>query len=288
MTEFWTQAPVAMAGLPQPGRTVVMGVINVTPDSFSDGGMFFDPDTAIQHGRQMIADGADIIDVGGESTRPGSERVSQQIERERVLPVVEALAGGDAVVSIDTMRAAVARDAVGAGAGLVNDVSGGQADPDMFVAVADMAVPYVLMHWRGHGKNMDRLARYTDVVGEVSAELTRQVEQAQAAGIAEERLILDPGLGFAKTGEHNWELLQHLDALTPLGRPLLLGASRKRFLGSLLAGTPQAPRPAAERDHASAALTWWAAQQGVWGVRVHAVRPSVDGLTVLQRLQRPG
>lgn len=288
MTEFWTETPAAVPGLPQPGRTAVMGVINVTPDSFSDGGTFFDPTTAIRHGRQMIADGADIIDVGGESTRPGSDRVGQEIERERVLPVITALVGHGAVISIDTMRAVVARDAVAAGAGLVNDVSGGQADPDMFAAAADLAVPYVLMHWRGHGKHMDRLARYTDVVAEVGAELSRQVDQATAAGVAEERLILDPGLGFAKTGEHNWQLLHHLDALSRLGRPLLLGASRKRFLGSLLAGPQQEPRPATERDHASAALTWWAAQQGVWGVRVHAVRPSVDGLAVLQRLQGSG
>ncbi len=283
MTEL--SAPVAVPGLPQPGRTTVMGVVNVTPDSFSDGGQFLNTDAAIQHGRQLVADGADIVDVGGESTRPGSDRVSEQTETERVLPVVSALARHGAVVSIDTMRTPVAGQAVAAGASMVNDVSGGRADPDMFAGVADLGVPYVLMHWRGHGKNMDKLASYTDVAGEVTAELGEQVDQALAAGVAEQQLILDPGFGFAKTGEHNWELLRNLDRLTALGRPLLLGASRKRFLGRLIGGSKQSRTQPRERDDATAALTWWAAQRGIWGVRVHAVRPSIDGLAVLRRLQ---
>jgi dihydropteroate synthase len=261
-----------------------MGVVNVTPDSFSDGGQFLNTDAAIQHGLRLAADGADILDVGGESTRPGSDRVPQHVETERVLPVVSALARQGAVVSIDTMRASVARQAVGAGASMVNDVSGGRADPAMFAEIADLGVPYVLMHWRGHGRDMDKLASYADVTREVSAELGAQVDHALAAGVPEQQLILDPGFGFAKTGEHNWELLQHLDRLTAFGRPLLLGASRKRFLGTLL-GSRQTPRAPRERDDATAALTWWAAQRGVWGVRVHAVRPSVDGLAVLRRLQ---
>lgn len=263
-----------------------MGILNVTPDSFSDGGMWSDPDTAIRHGAEMVADGADIIDVGGESTRPGSYRATEQVELDRALPVVSTLAQQGAVISIDTMRAAVARRAVAAGASMINDVSGGQADPAMFDTVAELGVPYVLMHWRGHGNEMDRLARYSDVVGEVVAELSGQVESALAAGVDQQQLICDPGFGFAKTGEHNWELLQHLDSLSALGPPLLLGHSRKRFLGSLLGGPSQETRPPAERDSASAALTWWAGQRGVWGVRVHAVRPSRDGLAVLQRLGR--
>lgn len=265
-----------------------MGVINVTPDSFSDGGLAFDPDAAIRQGRQMLADGADIVDIGGESTRPGSDRVSQPVELDRVLPVVRTLAAQGAVISIDTMRAAVAREAVAAGASLVNDVSGGRADAAMFPAVADLGVPYVLMHWRGHGKHMDSLASYTDVAAEVAAELSVQIDAALARGVAENQLIVDPGLGFAKTGEHNWQLLQHLDRVTALGRPLLLGGSRKRFLGSVLTGGNATPPPPQERDNASAALTWWAAHRGLWGARVHAVRPSLDGLAVLQRLQRSG
>lgn len=289
VTGMLSETGAAVPGLPQPGRTTVMGVVNVTPDSFSDGGLWSDPGNAVQHAQDMIHAGADIIDIGGESTRPGSDRVSQPTELERVLPVISTLAESGAVISVDTMRADVARQAVAAGARMVNDVSGGQADPDMLATVAELGVGYVLMHWRGHGKDMERLATYEDVVGEVVVEMERQLDEAMAAGVRSEQVILDPGFGFAKTGEHNWTLLRHLDRLAALGRPLLLGVSRKRFLGTLLGGSARTPRPARERDTASAALTWWAAQHGIWGVRVHAVRPSLDGLAVLQRLQsEPG
>lgn len=267
-----------------------MGVVNVTPDSFSDGGDYFDHDSAVRHGRELITEGADIVDVGGESTRPGALRVSQDEELRRVIPVVRALAGhedvraGRVAISVDTMRATVARQAVGAGATMINDVSGGKADPAMIPTAAELAVPYVLMHWRGHSADMQSRASYTDLIAEVMQELRGQAAEAMAAGITADRLIIDPGLGFAKTGEHNWELLQHLDDLTRLGHPLLLGVSRKRFLGNLLAAPDGTPRPPRERDDASAALSGWAAMHDIWGVRVHTVRPSRDTLAVLSRL----
>jgi dihydropteroate synthase len=271
-------------GLPQPGRTVVMGVVNVTPDSFSDGGEWFDSGAALRQGFTLLAEGADIIDVGGESTRPGAERPSVAEERRRVLPVVQALAAAGGVVSIDTMRAEVAADAIEAGARLVNDVSGGRADPEILTVVADHGVPYVCMHWRGHAADMQSRAAYADVVDDVIAELRVQLGRAEAAGVAPDQLVIDPGFGFAKTGEHNWELLQRLDELAGLGRPLLLGLSRKAFLGTLLAHPDGTPRPAKERDDATTALTTWAALRGVWGVRVHSVRASRDAIAVVQRL----
>ncbi len=260
-------------------------MVNVTPDSFSDGGRWFEPDEAIAHGRALVDEGADIVDVGGESTRPGAERPPVAEELRRVLPVIRALAPV-ACVSVDTMRAEVAAAALAAGASMVNDVSGGQADPDMLPLVAEAEVPYVLMHWRGHSTTMQSRALYADVAGEVVAELSAQVAQAEQAGIRPDRLILDPGLGFAKTGEHNWELLQRLDELDRLGRPLLLGVSRKTFLGTLLADRTGAPRPAQERDDATTVLTYVLAGHPVWGVRVHAVRPSRDAIAVAQRLGR--
>jgi dihydropteroate synthase len=284
-----TEVPV-VDGLPQPGRTAVMGVVNVTPDSFSDGGQWFDTDAAVRHGLDLIAEGADIVDVGGESTRPGAVRVDEAEELRRTIPVITELAGhervraGTVAISVDTMRSSVARQAVAAGAGLINDVSGGRADPAMINTAAELAVPYLLMHWRGHSSDMQALARYTDVAVEVRDELSRQVETAVAAGIRPDRLVLDPGLGFSKTGEHNWELLRRLDVLMELRLPLLLAASRKRFLGTLLAGPDGGPRPADERDDATAALTGWAGTRGLWGVRVHRVRPSRDTLAVLDRL----
>ncbi|MFP5283237.1 MAG: dihydropteroate synthase [Actinomycetes bacterium] len=275
-----------VAGLPQPGRTLVMGVVNVTPDSFSDGGQWFDPADAIDHGRALLAEGADLLDVGGESTRPGAERPSRVEELRRVLPVIEALAGAGAVVSIDTMRAEVASRAIEAGARMVNDVSGGRADPAMLPLVAESGLPYVCMHWRGHATDMQSRATYDDVVAAVVGELRGQVEAVLAAGVAGDRLVLDPGFGFAKTGEHNWQLLQRLDELDALGLPLLAGVSRKAFLGTLLAAPDGSPRPARERDAASAALTTLLASRGVWGVRVHAVRPSADAVAVVSRLLR--
>ena len=263
-----------------------MGVVNVTPDSFSDGGEWFDSGAALRHGYALLTEGADIIDIGGESTRPGAERPSVAEERRRVLPVVQALADAGAVVSIDTMRAEVAADAIQVGARVVNDVSGGRSDPEILAVVAQHGIPYVCMHWRGHAADMQSRATYADVVGEVIAELGEQLHRAEAAGVASDQLVVDPGFGFAKTGEHNWELLQRLAELDGLGRPLLLGLSRKAFLGTLLASPDGLPRPAKERDDATTALTTWAALHGVWGVRVHSVRASRDAIAVARRLAR--
>jgi len=263
----------------------VVGVVNVTPDSFSDGGQWLEPDAAIAHGRDLISQGADVVDVGGESTRPGAERPPVDEELRRVLPVVRALAPMT-YVSVDTMRAEVAAAALAAGARMVNDVSGGEADPAMLRLIADADVPYVVMHWRGHSTSMQSRAVYTDVVTEVVTELAGQLARAERAGITPERLIVDPGLGFAKTGEHNWELLQRLDELDRLQRPLLIGVSRKRFLGTLLADDAGQPRPARERDDATTALTFALASHPVWGVRVHSVRPSRDAIAVARRLGR--
>jgi dihydropteroate synthase len=275
---------LAVPGLPQPGRTVVIGVINVTPDSFSDGGEWFDPKAAIAHGRDLLDQGADIVEVGGESTRPGAGRTPVAEELRRVLPVVRALAG-TACVSIDTMRAEVAAAAIDAGARLVNDVSGGRADPAMLRLVAEAALPYICMHWRGHSEDMQSRAVYADVAAEVVAELTDQLGAAERAGIAPDRLIIDPGFGFAKTSEHNWQLLRRLSELEALGRPLLAGVSRKGFLGTLLAGPDGTPRPAKERDDATTALSFALASRPVWGVRVHAVRASRDAIAVADQLR---
>lgn len=269
----------SLQGLLEPGRCQVMGVLNVTPDSFSDGGAFLDPDDAVRHGRSLLAAGADLVDVGGESTRPGARRVGAREELARVEPVVAALAADGAVVSIDTMRAEVARAAIEAGARMVNDVSGGLADPAMVALVAGTGVPYVLMHWRGHSAGMDQRATYQDVVAEVTAELAERIEAVTGAGVTRDQLIVDPGLGFAKTAEHNWSLLGGLDRLLGLGRPLLLGASRKSFLGTLL-GTLGQPRPTAGRDSATHAITALAAHCGAWGVRVHDVAGSADAVRV--------
>jgi dihydropteroate synthase len=251
--------------------------VNVTPDSFSDGGDHDDTAGAVAHGRQLLAEGADLLDVGGESTRPGARRVSADEELDRVVPVVAALVADGAEVSVDTTRAVVAAAALSAGARLVNDVSGGLADPDMLPFVAGAGVPYVAMHWRGHSTDMQSRAVYGDVVAEVSAELAGRRDAALLAGVR--HLVLDPGLGFAKDADHNWALLRRLDALDALGQPLLVGASRKAFLGELLGG-----RPAKDRDAASAAVTVLAAQAGAWAVRVHAVRASADAVRVVARL----
>ncbi|WP_432558669.1 dihydropteroate synthase [Granulicoccus sp. GXG6511] len=266
-----------------PGPTKVMGIINVTPDSFSDGGDWFDHDLAISHGRDLLAQGAHLIDIGGESTRPGIIRTDSAEELRRILPVVEALAAEGAILSIDTMRAEVAVACVQAGAALINDVSGGLADPAMLPAVAELGVPFVAMHWRAHSTQMQDLAHYENVVIDVRDELAARAEAALVAGIAPERLILDPGIGFAKTGAHNWALLEHLDVLAELGFPLLLGVSRKRFLGDLLAAEGR-PRPPKERDDASAAITTILALQGIWAVRTHSVRQHLDAIAVATRL----
>ncbi len=279
-------APDPPGGLPHPGRTVVMGVVNVTPDSFSDGGEWLDPEAAIAHGLDLLDEGADIIDVGGESTRPGAERPPVAEELRRVVPVVRALAGRGAYVSVDTMRAEVAAAALVAGARMVNDVSGGRADPDLLPLVAAAGCGYVCMHWRGHSADMQSRATYEDVVGEVIAELGEQLAQVLGAGVEPEQVVLDPGFGYAKTGEHNWQLLQQLSELDRLGHPLLVGISRKAFLGALLAGPEGETRPAKGRDDATTALTTVLAQHQVWGVRVHAVRASRDAIAVVQRLRR--
>lgn len=291
----------AVTGQHPAARPLVMGVVNVTPDSFSDGGLWASTDAAIAHALDLVAQGADVIDVGGESTRPGAARVEVDTEQARVLPVVAALGDAGVRVSVDTTRAAVAAEAVAAGATIVNDVSGGLADPEMAAMVADAGVPWILMHWRGHSDVMDQLSTYGDVVADVRAELSHQVELALAAGIDERSLIVDPGLGFAKTAEHNWELLRRLPELVELGLPVLIGASRKRFLGSLLATGESdqlelgiqrppfdpggEPRPAAEREYATAAISQLAAAQGVWGVRVHEPGPSADVLAVVGALR---
>ncbi|GAA0510542.1 dihydropteroate synthase [Saccharopolyspora thermophila] len=266
--------------LPNPGRCAVMGVLNVTPDSFSDGGRYLDRAAAVAHGVEMHRLGADIIDVGGESTRPGSERVDAATEIERVLPVVEELVAEGVPVSVDTTRAKVAAATAEAGATVINDVSGGLADPDMVHVAAETGLPWVLMHWRGHSKDMDRLARYRDVVAEVRDELLRQVDVALRSGVSEEAIVLDPGLGFAKTGAHDWQLLQRLDVFVDLGFPVLVGASRKRFLGRLLADADGTPRPPSGREAATAAVSVLAADRGAWGVRVHDVQQSLDAVAV--------
>jgi dihydropteroate synthase len=267
---------------------VVMGVVNVTPDSFSDGGLYADAAAAIAHGRRLLADGADILDVGGESTRPGATRPLVEEELDRVVPVITALAEGGATVSVDTMRHEVAAAAIEAGATIVNDVSGGLADPEILRVAAGAGATYVAMHWRAHADHMNDFATYDGPGGVVRAvrdELAARVEAALAAGIAPERLVLDPGLGFAKRSMHNWRLLAALDELEALGHRLLVGASRKSFLGALLAGPDGVPRPVDERDDASAALCVLLAQAGVWGLRVHDVRSTSDALRVLQALE---
>ncbi|MEX5635982.1 dihydropteroate synthase [Parafrankia sp. FMc2] len=259
--------------------TKIMGVVNVTPDSFSDGGAYPDPADAVRAGQLMIDQGADIVDVGGESTRPGAPRVFASEELRRVLPVVAKLASSGVPISIDTSRASVAAAAVDSGALLVNDVSCG-TNADLLRIVAERGVHYVLMHSRGSSADMGALAVYDDVVAEVVSELSARLEVVLAAGVPEDKVIIDPGIGFAKTAAHNWTLLANLDALAALGRPLLVGTSRKSFLGSVLSGPGEPPRPPDDRDAATQATTVLLASAGVWAVRVHAVRPAVDAVRV--------
>ncbi|MER7149553.1 dihydropteroate synthase [Streptomyces lydicus] len=275
-----------VAGLPDWDRCAVMGVVNVTPDSFSDGGEWFDTELAVKHGLDLVAQGADLVDVGGESTRPGAARVDEAEELRRVVPVVRELAAAGVVVSVDTMRASVAEQAVEAGAQLVNDVSGGAADPAMVPVVAAHHVPFVVMHWRGQSIDMNNRAVYGDVVAEVVDELGRSVERAVAGGIDPDRIVIDPGLGFAKAAEHDLALVAHLSRLRALGRPLLVAASRKRFLGRVLAGGAEAaPPPARERDAATAAVSAIVAREGAWAVRVHEVRASADAVRVARAVE---
>jgi len=272
-----------ITGLPMLPRPLVMGVVNVTPDSFSDGGRFETTDSAISHGLLLHRQGADVLDIGGESTRPGATRPLVAEELDRVVPVIRALAADGVAVSVDTMRHEVAEAALQAGAVLVNDVSGGLADPLVLAVVAEHGAAYVAMHWRAHSEVMQQLASYDDVLVEVRDELSQRLDAARAAGVPEDRLVIDPGLGFAKTAEHNWELLRRLPELETLGVPILVGSSRKSFLGSLLAGSDGSPRPVLDREDANVALTTIAATQGVWGVRVHEVRASLDAIKVVSR-----
>ncbi|MDR3106980.1 MAG: dihydropteroate synthase [Bifidobacteriaceae bacterium] len=275
------------AGLAELERTAVMGICNLTPDSFSDGGRWLEPAAALAHCQRMLAEGADLIDLGGESTRPGAARISLDEELRRVVPMVGELAGRGVAVSVDTMRAAVAAAAAAAGAAVINDVSGGLADPEMFRVMAEADLPVVLTHWRGHSDQMDRLDAYGDVVAEVEAELAGRVEAALAAGIAPGRIVLDPGFGFAKTGDSNWPLLARLDRLEELGFPLLIGASRKRFLNAVRGPDPRlAARGPAGRDAATAAVTALSAAAGVWCVRVHAVAANAAAVRVAAQAAR--
>ena len=271
------------ADRPGDGHTRVMGIVNVTPDSFSDGGLYLHADAAIAHGVELVRQGAELHDIGGESTRPGATRVSEDEELSRVIPVVGGLAADprtrDIPLSVDTMRASVARASVEAGAAIINDVSGGLADDAMFATVAGLDVDYICQHWRGFGQEMNQRARYHDVVTEVRDELAARLALAEQAGISHDHLIADPGLGFAKMGEQDWQLLRHLDVFVALGHRVLVGASRKRFLGVLLNG-----REARDRDAATAAVSAWCAQRGVWGVRTHEVLSQADAIAVTEHL----
>ncbi|WP_100448243.1 dihydropteroate synthase [Glycomyces xiaoerkulensis] len=257
-----------------------MGILNVTPDSFSDGGRYLDFADAVGHGEQMAAEGADMIDVGGESTRPGADRVDAATEASRVVDVVSALAERGLTVSIDTTRAAVASAAIEAGASVVNDVSGGLADPDMAGVVADAGVRWILMHWRGHSRDMQRLAQYENVVADVKAELEDRVEAALESGVDASRLVIDPGLGFAKSPEHNWRLSARLHEFVALGYPVLFASSRKSYLGRLLADESGKLRPVGQREAATLATSVLAFEAGAWGVRVHDVAGTADARAV--------
>lgn len=263
-------------------RTHIFGILNVTPDSFSDGGNFLDPEQAILQAKKLKNEGADVIDVGGESTRPGAVRISAQEELKRVLPVIAALSSENYLVSIDTTRAEVAEAAVIAGAKIVNDVSGGRSDPLMFKKVSDLNVAYILMHWRAQSKQMDDLAIYKDVINEVSAEINSQIALALAAGIKKENLAIDPGLGFAKNPQHNWDILNNIDKIKNIGFPVLVGHSRKRFISEL---TPNHKDDMEYKDSVTAAITYQLALNGIWAVRVHQAKPNLAAISTANRLK---
>jgi dihydropteroate synthase len=248
---------------------LVMGILNVTPDSFADGGRHNNFEAAVARGLEMIAEGVDIIDIGGESTRPGADRVSEEEEIARTIPVIAELAKHGTAISIDTMRASTAHAAVKAGASIINDVSGGLADPEMLQTVAELKVPYIAMHWRGQSKDMNSKAIYADVVSDVITELNERIEAALAAGIQKDKLIIDPGLGFAKDAEHNWAIIESIDRFVAMGYPVLVGGSRKRFLGG------ESPD---EREQATVQLTKRLGSTGIWAVRVHSVKPHKEVL----------
>ena len=246
-----------------------MGILNVTPDSFADGGRFNSLVSAVKHAREMMSEAVDIIDIGGESTRPGADRVSEEEEISRVIPVITELAKDGVRMSIDTMRASTARAAIQAGAQIINDVSGGLADPEMLTTAAELKTPFIAMHWRGQSKDMNSMANYGDVVKDVIFELQERISAALDAGITKDNLIIDPGIGFAKTTDHNWEIIDRIHEFVALGYPVLIAASRKRFLGAL---TPD------ERESASVELTRRLSTSGIWAVRVHSVKPHKDVL----------
>ncbi|TFC60261.1 dihydropteroate synthase [Cryobacterium sp. TMB1-7] len=260
--------------------TLVMGVLNVTPDSFSDGGRWASTDAAVRHAVDLHSSGADLIDVGGESTRPGADRVSPQVEQDRVLPVITELRRLGIMTSVDTLNSETADRAADAGVDIINDVSGGLADPGMAAVVARTGLTYIAMHWRGHARTMDTLAEYDDVVATVVAELTARVAVLEAAGVARSQIVVDPGLGFSKDAEQNWRVFARLDAFAPLGLPVMVGASRKRFLAGVL------PEDATilDRDLPTAVLSVLAAQAGAWAVRVHDVAGTRAALNVLARV----
>ena len=263
-------------------RTLVMGILNVTPDSFADGGRHFTIDDALKRAKEMIDEGVDIIDIGGESTKPGADRVSEAEEANRVIPVLEQVIPLGTEVSIDTTRSSIAEKAIKLGVKYVNDVSGGLADKEMYKLIAKHPeVQYVIMHWRGHSKTMQELATYKDVVKEVKEELEERVNSAIEAGVDPDQIIIDPGIGFSKSPEHNWELLKNLDRLSLLGYPILIGASRKRFLGELTGGSNPD-----EREAATLAITAAMAKQGMWAVRTHSVKPHRDVIATISALGR--
>lgn len=265
------------------GRCLVIGIVNVTPDSFSDGGRWMQTDAAIRHGLSLLANGADLIDVGGESTRPGAERVSPQEEMRRILPVIEGLVRLGARISVDTMRAETARAAISAGASMINDVSGGLSDSRMHSVVADAGVRYVVTHWRADSKVMHQSAVYQDVVTDVTCELSERVTEALRSGIARDRIVVDPGLGFSKESHHNWELLANLKTIIALGFPVMVGASRKGFLRFL---DPDRPAdPPIHRDDATCAISAYAAWQGAWAVRVHEPIASAQAVRAIERIR---
>lgn len=263
-------------------RSLIMGIVNVTPDSFSDGGQWFSAETAVAHSHELIAQGADILDIGGESTRPGAPRVAEDEELRRVIPVIKELASVGVTLSVDTTRASVAEVAIAAGAHIINDVSGGLADPRMDHVVAETGAVFVAMHWRGHATVMDDLEHYDDVFLDVQRELTQRVDQLMAAGVQQSQIVLDPGLGFSKAGANNWPLLARTRDFAEMGFPVLIGASRKRFLGQILSNSVGELAPPEERDIATSAVTALSAAEGAWAIRVHNVAVSVDALKVAE------
>jgi dihydropteroate synthase len=257
-------------------KPVIIGVLNVTPDSFSDGGQYIDTDAAVAHAVELRAQGADLIDVGGESTRPGAERIDPELEQRRIMPVVRELVARSIPVSVDTMNAVTAKAAADAGVTVINDVSGGLADPEMYRVVAQTEVSYIASHWRGHSDTMDDLTDYRNVLSEVRDALKSRIAELLVWGVSPDRIVIDPGLGFAKTGQHNWALLSGLTDLVSIGYPVLIGASRKRFLAPFA----EEGAPTSERDFATSIISALAAEAGVWGVRVHDVPTTATAFDV--------